>query len=349
MTPTTDAPERVRDFVHEVGRYFDDLPDNERVELLEDLEHHLLELEAEGEDSLEYELVDPAQYATELRHSAGLPERAEAAPHAGPWARTVDRLQERFDRARERPAVGEVLGFLQELRPAWWVVRGWAIVVGVAMTLEGGHWSRHVPVPGRSLLGLLALSAAVVASVKLGRQGSDRARPWRILDVAAGIAVAAIALHALTANPDATYVEVHQEAWQPPVLQHPDGEPITNLYLFDEDGNALQGVYVYDGVGRPVEIGDLGMAGFGHIDSVYPRDALGNPLTNRYPIQQYVVDEDESGRDRAPRPTPEVAPPVTTVDQDEREERPSPEDEAEVSPAEGPSPSGESTGRTEPE
>lgn len=167
------------------------------------------------------------------------------------------------------------------------------------LLLGGGPWWRHVPVPGRSLFGLLAVAVAAAASVRMGRDARDRSRLWRVADLAAGFAVVVIAFQALTGSPALPYVEVVHETWEPPVLRHPDGEPITNLYPFDAQGNALDGVYIYDGAGRPVEIGDLAASGFEDIETAHPRDTSGNPVTNRYPQEQYTVQYDRGGDPRS--------------------------------------------------
>ena len=69
------------------------------------------------------------------------------------------------------PAGGAVVGFLPELRPAWWVPRGYLAVQAVAIALSvlvyDGGFSFPVPAPfGSQLLGLLATMVAVVLSVR---------------------------------------------------------------------------------------------------------------------------------------------------------------------------------------
>lgn len=306
MTTSTapTAPDRIRDFVADVATHFDDLPVAERQELLDDLEQHLLELAAEDEDGLAAELTSPAAYAAELRHSAGLPadpgSRRPSALH-----RLADRWAARFRALRDRPGIAPVVDFLPELRPAWWVVRAWALLVVVAMVATGGPWSRHVPIPGRSLLGLLALAGAVVVSVRAGRDGADRATPWRVGDAAAAVALLVVMVGTMSSGPTVEYVDVVHEDWQPAVLRHPDGEPITNLYLYDLEGNPVTDVLVHDGLGRPVEVGDLDAAGFADLETVHARDRFGVPIRHLYPLEQYVVESDEVGEtERRPRPAP---------------------------------------------
>ncbi|MBW3577211.1 MAG: hypothetical protein KY462_05635 [Actinobacteria bacterium] len=307
MKTTTGVSDRVSEFVADVAHHFDDLPPAERADLLDDLQQHLLELAAEDEASLERELVDPAAYAAEVRHSAGLPEPAIAKRRR--MRRLAGWVTVRIERLRDQPVVREVVEFLPQLRPAWWALRGWAVVAGVSLIIGGGPWWRQVPFPGRGPLGLIAAAAAIVTSVKVGRDERDHRRPWRALDLGAAVVVVLITVEAMSGVTGAADVHVPQETLQPPVLRHPDGEPITNLYLFDADGQPLEDVHVYDGRGRPIEIGDLNEAGFANIDTVYPRDPFGNPIANRYPLTQYLVHVDESGTTvRTKRPVPDVDP-----------------------------------------
>lgn len=99
-----------------------------------------------------------------------------------------------------------MVDFLPQLRPAWWVLRGWTVVAVVAMLFDGGPWWRHVPVPGRGLLGVLLTAAAVAGSVKLGREGHDRSGALRLLDAATGFAALVIAFQALTAGAPVAHV-----------------------------------------------------------------------------------------------------------------------------------------------
>jgi hypothetical protein len=292
MTTATPAiADRVRDFVAAVGEHFADLPDAEREELLGDLEQHLTELAAEAPDVLETELGDPAAYAAELRAGAGLSEGGRKRP--GRIARltttTRDRVRAVVDHARMTP----LHEFLPMLRPAWWIVRAWSLIVVLALLVDGGTqlWARHILVPGRNMLGLAALVAAVAFSVRAGMAGNDDGRVWRTVNRLAAFAVAVIVWIALTAAPvETAYVETYSDAGAPyGLLTHPDGEGITNLYVYDAEGTLLQDVFVYDGGGRPVEIGPETDDWYG-IRSEPRSDAAGRVIGNLYPIVQYVED-----------------------------------------------------------
>ena len=146
---------------------FADLPGPERELLLEDLEDHLLEVAAEAGGPLEERLGRPAAYAAELRASAGLPAAgAAAAGRARPRlreSRVARRLRRSWRGTMAHPAAAATAEFLPELRPAWWVLRGYVAVLAASAVLGGlypgdGQGMRF-PVPallGSQLLGLLA-------------------------------------------------------------------------------------------------------------------------------------------------------------------------------------------------
>lgn len=69
---TTTADAEVRNYIEAVRAHLDYLPEDDRDELLEDLEEHLHEVAAEDDGTLEQRLGPPGLYAEELRVSAGL-------------------------------------------------------------------------------------------------------------------------------------------------------------------------------------------------------------------------------------------------------------------------------------
>jgi YD repeat-containing protein len=289
-TATPTVNDRVRDFVAAVGEHFADLPGAERDELLTDLEQHLTELAAEAPDVLETEIADPAAYAAELRAGAGLSDRTK---EPGPIARLTTATRDRVRRVLDHPRLTPLHELLPTLRPAWWIVRGWAPVVILAMMLQGGteHWSRHIIIPGRNLAGLVAVVAAVGFSVRAGMAGVDEGRAWRVVNRVAAVAALGVVWVALTATPGQTiYVETYGfESPSGQLLTHPDGEGITNLYVYDAEGRLLRDVFVFDGSGRSVEIGSDTDDWYG-IRSELRLDADGSVIGNHYPIVQYVYD-----------------------------------------------------------
>jgi len=296
----------------EVGRYADavlaelsDLPVDERADLVEDLGHHLAEVAAEGEGTLVAQLGEPAAYAAELRASAGL----GAQPSRRSWGQQLRTARaDAAARARSLPGVGPVLDFLPSLRPAWWVARG-PLLVGAFAVLAYGPLA---PVPT-----FLAAVAAAVASVAVAR-----ARPRRglrgavvVANVVAGWVGLWFALSLFNSGlPSASavpYEPLYEPAPASDFLTHPGGEPITNLYVYDSQGRPLEDVYVFDGGGRPVEVGPPDRSVIPELETDYDRAPDGTPLTNRYPLDQYLrsfeAPDGSFGRPlRRPRPAPEV-------------------------------------------
>jgi hypothetical protein len=222
-----------------------DLPEDERADLLDDLDAHLAEVSAEvsSEGALPDLLGPPEKYAAELRAAAGLPVRRRGRP---PW-QAVRRAAERVTATR---AYAEVRGFVPELRPAWWVARGYLLVVGLALL---GERSLHdaVPLPrvGHSaFLGAAAVAAAVVASVRYGRRPPGNA--GRALLAAVNV-VAAVAAIGVLARADDTRSGVYYDAGYGPtgVLQGPYGT-IDNIFVFDAEGHPLNDVRLYDSQGN---------------------------------------------------------------------------------------------------
>src|SRR5215211_3749608 len=115
---------------------FADLPAPERELLLEDLEDHLEEVAAEDGGPLAERLGPPEGYAAELRASAGLPAPGAAGRRATlRESRLARRLEGAWRAARAHPAGRAGVEFLPELRPAWWVVRGYLAVQAAAVAL----------------------------------------------------------------------------------------------------------------------------------------------------------------------------------------------------------------------
>jgi hypothetical protein len=298
---------------------FADPPAPERELLLEDLEDHLAEVAAEGEGPLEARLGAPEAYAAELRASAGLPAPGAGGPGRAPSlreSRVARRLRRSWRAAVAHPAGGAIVGFLPELRPAWWVLRGYLAVQAVAVAgsplFSGGGLSFPVPALFESqLLGLLATAVAVVLSVRWGRRGRGGAgrRALTILgNTALGLFGLALALQLGSDEAAGDYYRPDQVVYAGPVSGlRSDGQEISNIFAFDTDGRPLRDVYLVDQDGDPVVAT--------HYDNEYleprlPLDGDGNEVPNRYPQTQYELDP--AGQ-RQPGPTPDFRPPPGPV------------------------------------
>ncbi len=303
----------VPDINPEVQRYLaavraelEDIEGPERADLLDDLEQHLLEVAAEGEASLEERLGPPAAYAADLRISAEL-----APKQKRPGVRS--RLSSLTERIRALPGGSVTLDFMRELRPGWWVVRGYAFALAIGVAVS--HSLRWVPLTGdggAALVGIALVLGAIVASVALGRAAPTTASLRRL----AIVLNAGIVLFALVAVGNGqpvggsehmiTMTRVDRAF---PALVQSDGSPITNICPYSANLKPLAGVPLYDQDGRPiddvgrfprpgqiivkkpgVDIGGLRKAvvpgGF-----VVPDDGAPQPgLTNLFPRPQRVVD-----------------------------------------------------------
>jgi hypothetical protein len=162
--------------------------------------------------------------------------------------------------ASTHPAGRAVLEFLPELRPAWWVLRGYLAVQALSVALswlDAGLGGLSFPVPqlfGSRVLGLLATAAAVAGSVALGRRRPTR-RGLVVLGNL-GLSLFAVAmlleLGASESYDDQYHPEYVTTYTEPAAGLRADGKELSNLFPFDEDGKPLKNVYLVDQDGDPV-------------------------------------------------------------------------------------------------
>jgi hypothetical protein len=251
----------VRDYVSALERCLDDLPDADRKDLLEDLEQHIREVAAEGDGTLAERLGAPEAYAEELRASAGLPPRV-APTQVG----VADRVRASMSRLADLPGVRAVRGFLPDLRPGWWVLRGYLAAVAIDAVFFRSNPVSVLPWPslgGDAVLGTLFVAACVIASVALGKAAA-RERRFGYLGAMATIGVVVLSLFAVAPlrTESARMIRfeairdvgprVRVEVGPPGFLQHGDGAPIANVCAYDEKGRRLDDAQVVDQDGRPV-------------------------------------------------------------------------------------------------
>ena len=315
---------------HQVGRYatavraaFADLPGPRRELLLEDLEDHLLEVAAEAGGPLTERLGRPEAYAAELRASAGLAPAAGRAARprgVGPWLRETwgaVQLRRLWGTASTHPAGRAVLEFLPELRPAWWVLRGYLAVqaLSVALSYLGADLGGlSFPVPqlfGSRVLGLLATAAAVAGSVALGRRGPTRRGLVVLGNLGLSLFAVAVLLElgASEAYDDQYHPEYVTTYTEPAAGLRADGKEISNLFPFDEDGKPLKNVYLVDQDGDPV-VATHNDNEFLEPEQLVDRDA--NLVGNRYPQRQQQLDH-VTGERYPASATPEFRPPPGPV------------------------------------
>jgi hypothetical protein len=254
LTPEGEA------FLARMREELDDLPPDERDELLEDIESHLAEVSGEGEVALAARLGSAEEFAQELRHSAGLPPRAESARPS-----RLDAVRARLDEVAGR--AGRFRAHLHA-RLVWWLVRGWLLAVVLAIVIGGlGHTSAWgyahawLPHPGMRGYGAgVVLAAFVAGSLLLGRRsemGRSSARLDRVLSAIALVAIVPAAVHMdspartpLASGPFTTSVEYRML----PGLAF-NGVQLSNVYPFDREGKPLNDVMLYLADGRPLTVG----------------------------------------------------------------------------------------------
>ncbi|MGY1843919.1 HAAS signaling domain-containing protein [Modestobacter sp. SYSU DS0875] len=308
------APDSTRDPARQAQNYLvavecelSDLPPEERGDLLEDLEQHLASLVEEDDDRpLDVRLGSPVAYAAELRAAAGLPPRGGAQP---PPDRIAE-LRRWLARAQAHPLAGEVRRLLLELRPAWWVLRGY-LLIAVPCALAG-DWDFPFPAPlGSEALGVLLVPAAIAGSVRLGRR--ELPTRLRVPVVAGGALLAVVAFAAVVdASPGSSvdYGYASDYGYPAPVVEQAVGQyplvsrygPITDVLPYAADGTPLEGVLLYDQDGRPLEVGFQEWWADGCARELrQPLADDGVPVPNVFP-QQYVLDG--SGTDLNGVPVP---------------------------------------------
>jgi hypothetical protein len=175
------ATDEVTAYVDAVRAALADLTDELRTDLLDDLPEHLREVLSEGDGSLVDRLGSPQPYAAELRAAAGIVGGFPDPPAKGRFAELA--ATARANLAVVDARLGPLLGyasaseFLQLLRPAWWVLRGYLAAMVLARIVDdSGQPMGLLPrVGGSEALALLMLGAAVLGSVWLGRRPAPRA------------------------------------------------------------------------------------------------------------------------------------------------------------------------------
>jgi hypothetical protein len=266
-----------------------DLPTSEREDLLEDLEDHLAEVATESDVPLTQRLGSPDEYAAELRAAYGA--RTGERPRRRPLHAALAALRTTW-------IYQDLAGFLPQLRPAWWVLRGYlAVLVLTAAFLRfrDGFISLRLfpsPLTSRGLLQIVATIVAIWVSVAIGRHGFA-GRGWRTAALVANALILLAALPVLvnmSGAIGAPYVGPVSYAPYPDyaAAANPLAD-VTNIYAYTKDGRPIQNVLLYDQNGVPVQLlgGSKGMTSKGQpMTPQYPIGADGQPIMNAYPLTE---------------------------------------------------------------
>jgi hypothetical protein len=301
----------LEDRAGEIARYLDavrealrDLPPQQRDELLEDLPEHLAEVAAEEPAPLADQLGQPEAYAAELRATIG---------PAGNRRRLRDRLRLRWAPAlaalgrldrRLGPMIGyaRLSDFGRLLVPAWWVLRGYIAAMVVVAVLDQGRSSLGMlpRLGGSTLAGLVILAGFVIGSIWLARRTSGLSRRVRRGVHLASTALVIVGLAGLAGMdailrwlPDYSYNETYYD---------PYGD-VSDVYVFDRDGNLVRDATLRDQNGTPVELGSVWCFDDSEAAHTYPR--CPDPLPWWIPESAIQPDADspEPSRDQTGPPS----------------------------------------------
>jgi hypothetical protein len=246
---TTGTVPDVKAYLSAVRARLDDLPAEERDDLLADVEPSILDSAQESDVPVELRLGPPAAFADELRAAAGLPPRAEPADDA-----PRRRLSERLAAADTFLATSPTTRWLRDLAPLWWVLRGLVAVGALEILYDGSLVGGDEP-DSYALMVALAAAVAVTVSIAVGLRRPRRNAAIVLVNLVLTLAAAPVMWDAISAGRAALFDDaVVSEAAPAPGLVY-DGEPVQNLYAFDRKGRLLQDVRLYTQHGRPLEIG----------------------------------------------------------------------------------------------
>jgi len=281
------SPAKAR-YLEQVRDQLSDLPEEEREEIVQDLEAHLAELD---DGRIEAELGDPVAFAAEFRSSAGLDE-----PTPLPRWDAVRRLRDRLDDEAQRLAR---FTHWSTVRPVWIWGRGWLVICAWALA-NTGQIFRRFPVPAigsSSLTGLILVVMATALSIWLD-QGPEV--PLRRLGSMTFSFIAGWALVGTLLNP--IYIDTEEVDYQYfDRLTTAEGNSVTNIYAYDLEGNPVE-VLLFDSEGRPLltlptyvyEDAEFSPENatydFGEGGVRFERDIYGQIIPNLYPLDLSVYD-----------------------------------------------------------
>ncbi|MDX6513917.1 MAG: hypothetical protein QOE36_3421 [Gaiellaceae bacterium] len=297
-----DLPPEVATYLAAVREALADLPAEERDDLLAEVTGSLLDTAGESERPITARLGPPEEFAAELRAAAGL-EPAGSEPKRDGFRA----IREAVARAAADRRIVSVRRVVAELAPIWWLARAYLAVAALAL-LTGASWSiTHPAVPriGTGHITVVVICVAAAASVALGLLARRRrvSLPLRSIAVALNLALLAAAPAVLTRIDRIAPVQVVYE----PVAAAAYGGltfndyPIHNIYPYTRDGRLLHDVFLYDEIGRPLDVAP----GIPDPDRRFLVTSHGDRVYNSFPIRYY-----DPGTERVAHPN--LAPGVKT-------------------------------------
>jgi hypothetical protein len=284
------SPEKAT-YLARVAEGLHDLADEEREEMLQDLEAHLAELEDEEIDRV---LGTPEEFVEEFRISAGLdsPPATAAPGRVQRWRAALDQRSVWLSDLIDWPAI----------RPTWVWIRGWLVVCAWSLLIEYEGFERF-PIPSIGMSASVGLAIVILATWLSLWLDKEHRGPRAIGSVVFSV-VGAFALLGLLLNPMPTYSQLAHDLGQVTYVEQltaPDGNAISNVYAFDMDGNPVE-VLLVDQDGRPLltfpgyvyEEAGLSGGGTTYWDGgtvTFPSDQYGRIIPNVYPLELTVYDE----------------------------------------------------------
>ncbi|GAA1872897.1 hypothetical protein GCM10009687_45920 [Asanoa iriomotensis] len=153
---------------------------------------------------------------------------------------------------------GPVLGygraseFLRMLLPAWWVLRGYLVAMAITVLTTGSGFGLLPRLGGSTLAAVLVLAVCVLASIWLGRREAGLRPVWR-----AGIALGGLFLFVFGLV-GFDKADDHGTVWfdQTQTVSVNQYEYVRDVYVYDQYGNPLTNVRLFDQDGNPIQIGD---------------------------------------------------------------------------------------------
>src|SRR2546422_3106535 len=278
---TDDRASDVPTYAAAVRAALSDLPHDQSEALLDDLEDHLREIAAEAGAPLTERLGPPDQYAQELRAAYGAAQSSKLQRDP-----SLRRLQRAVGSVTSSAWYQQLRAFLPELRPAWWVLRAYLVVLILTAALSPGYNLHPIPNPfsSRGLLEILATIGAILLSIRLGRRKHPLPAGRRRLAIGANIVIALLALPVLASMgtfPSMAMVERGTAGQSPGFATGYGPGDVSNIFPYSRDGKPLTDVLLYDQEGQPLTLAK-------EPDRItdYPIGADGQPITNTYPLNQ---------------------------------------------------------------
>ena len=251
----TDTPRNaeVADYEAAVRRHLAGLPAAVREDLLADLETHLTEVAADLEPGVT--LVDrlgtPAAYASELREAAEVDGAPSETPPGQRFAAAMARAGGLADRYTVSAGAGSFAEFWKSLKPGWWVLRGVA-AAGLVFYALMAFLGFYLSFPA-ALVVLVVLSlAGIWCSLRFAARSANWRTRGRWALTIGGIALVWLA----AASFFSVYDNVYSMTGSSSEGYYEEYSWVQDVYPYTEDGELLTDVYLFDQDGAPLNLGD---------------------------------------------------------------------------------------------